>query len=184
MPQKKKSDAELKRMVDNAVDNMKEYLKVDYKEAVDALSKNLPEPEEKTENIVPYTQSPAVNQAIATAWSWGRTGYSLFSSGVEYAQKNIIHNEALKQEREALVRECLEELESDTQIDHADAIEKIKLLLVANMGLSLKHLGRDHIHSGDLYRRLCKSLEVSTDTEADRLCSEYSTKPDAKATIS
>ena len=169
MPTKKEMEAQeaLQRKVKAGVETMKVYLNLHNEEAIEALARTLPEPEEKKEDIKPLTESPAVNQALATAYSWGRSGLTLFNTSMDYAHKNIIHNKTLKESRQALVTQCLSDLETDEPDESKVAI--LETLLFENMALSLKFLGKECIHSGRLYNNLCKALEIS-DTSADKLC--------------
>tara|TARA_B110000879_G_C11037708_1_gene457525 strand:- start:388 stop:942 length:555 start_codon:yes stop_codon:yes gene_type:complete len=169
MPKKIKVEAQeaLQRKVMAGIEAMKVYLKLHNEEAIEALSRTLPEPEEKKDDIKPLTESPAVNQALATAYSWGRSGLTLFNTGMNYAHKNIIHNEALKQSRHALVTQCLSDLEGDESAE--EKVGVLENLLFGNMALSLKFLGKEYIHSGRLHSHLCKALEISN-LAADKLC--------------
>lgn len=155
--------------IDSMVEVLKAYLQLHHEEAVEALQKKIPEPEVKPEPKAPLTESPALNSALTMAYSWGRTGFTLFGQGVAYAQKNIIHNEALKKKRQDLVAKCLDDLEDITH--DSEKLEKFEELLISNMALSLEHLGADYIHSGKLHRCLCDALNL-TDMEADKLCAD------------
>ena len=149
--------------ISDAIDALKKYSNLDHAEAVEVLSKTLPE----SVSSEPLTSIPAVNSTINNVWVFFAKTKDILSKAASDVNNKIIHNESLSNSRLEIVLACIAKLESTD--DESVQIKLLEKLVVDNMQLSLQHLGPECTYSGNLHSSLCRSLSLSN-SDANRLC--------------
>lgn len=181
MPQKKQSETELRQTMNAGIEAIEDYLGIHKCQASEAISKTIPQSEEKTEEPIELTSSPALNQFLNNTVSVGRSAYSMFSTGVQFANNHLIHSDEVKQERKRLAQECWDTfVNSEEEISPTDGVNMLKSLLVSNMVLSQEKLGKEYINSGELYKGLRDALKLN-DKGAYKLVTEHLSEINSEA---